>query len=228
MNERVLEVRDLVKSFHQADQSLKIIAGASFFVDKGEFVALVGPSGSGKTTLLQMIGLLDDPDSGVIKIANQEFISRSDEARTMARRTLIGFVYQHHHLLPEFSALENVALPLLVNGVSRAKAINMAQEILAKVDLSNRANHNPSQLSGGQQQRVAIARAMITRPSLLLADEPTGNLDHEMSHKIFDLLKALIKSQNLACIMVTHNMELAGKADRVMTLRDGLVLDNFS
>ncbi len=214
----VLKLIDVKKHFIQADHKIEVIKGVNLEIEKGEFVALIGPSGSGKTTLLQIAGLLDVASSGTVMINKIDASNANDEARTEIRKNNIGFVYQFHHLLPEFSALENVMLPLLIKGCDRFKAKEQALEILKEVGLEDRINHKPSELSGGQQQRVAIARAVVSKPSLILADEPTGNLDSEMAGKIFELLRNLVKNHNIACLMVTHNQELSKKTDRVIEL----------
>lgn len=217
MSEAILELSKITKSFTQGDQKIEVIKNGNLKIKKSELVALVGPSGSGKTTLLQIAGLLDNPSSGEIKI-NGSRIDQDDKVRTNTRKNNIGFIYQFHHLLPEFTTLENVALPLLIQGKSKQESFRQAQEILKEVELSDRQNHKPSQLSGGQQQRTAIARAIVTKPSLILADEPTGNLDFELSRKIFDLFLKLVKSHEIACLIVTHNKELSKKADRVLEI----------
>ena len=219
----VLNLLNVEKNFFQADQKIEVLKGLNLEIKKGELVALIGPSGSGKTTLLQIAGLLDSSTSGQVIINGIDASKSDDKARTEIRKNHIGFVYQFHHLLPEFSAIENVALPLLIQKKSRKEAFALAEKILQEVDLSNRLNHKPAELSGGQQQRVAIARAAVTKPSLILADEPTGNLDSELSEKIFTLLKNLVKSHEIGCLVVTHNMELAKKADRIVGIRDGVI-----
>lgn len=220
----VLKLIDLKKDFSQAEQKISVIKGANLEVKKGEMVALIGPSGSGKTTLLQISGLLDQASSGQVIVSDIDASKANDSARTELRKNHIGFVYQFHHLLPEFSALENVALPLLVQGKSKQEALQKAEEILREIELGDRLNHKPSQLSGGQQQRVAIARAVITKPSLILADEPTGNLDSAISEKIFDVLHKMVKQHQIGCLMVTHNLELAKKCDRMVTIKDGVII----
>jgi lipoprotein-releasing system ATP-binding protein len=219
----VLKLLDIEKNFFQADQKIEVLKGINLEIKKGELVALIGPSGSGKTTLLQIAGLLDNATSGQILIGEIDSSKANDKTRTEIRKNHIGFVYQFHNLLPEFSALENVALPLLIQEKSRKEAFEIAEKILAEVGLSNRLNHKPSELSGGQQQRVALARAVVTKPSLILADEPTGNLDSEFAGKIFELLQNLVKTYQIGCLVVTHNMELAKKADRVVSIKDGIV-----
>ena len=204
MSETILELSNIKKFFTQGEQKIEVIKNGNLIIKKSELVALIGPSGSGKTTLLQISGLLDNPNSGNIKINNTK-IGQDDKVRTQVRKNNIGFIYQFHHLLPEFTTLENVALPLLIQGKSREEAFKLARQTLEEVELGDRADHKPSQLSGGQQQRTAIARAIVTRPSLILADEPTGNLDFELSTKIFDLFLKLVKSHEIACLIVTHN-----------------------
>ncbi len=220
---KALELSDIKKSFQHDGLTTEVIRGVSISVNKGELVALVGPSGSGKTTLLQIAGLLDVADSGVITIGSTDVSLTNDKIRTAFRRNNVGFVYQSHHLLPEFSALENVAMPLFVMGVKKSEALTKAEKILGEVDLSNHLHHRPSQLSGGQQQRVAIARAVVAKPSLILADEPTGNLDSELSQKIFHLLRSLVKDNQIGCLVVTHNLELAKMSDRIIEIRDGII-----
>lgn len=222
----VLKLVNVIKYFSQADQKIEVIKGANLEVKKGELVALIGPSGSGKTTLLQIAGLLDVASSGQILINNIDASKADDKTRTEIRKHHIGFVYQFHHLLPEFSALENVAMPLLIQGKSKEVAFAAATKILAEVGLADRLNHKPAELSGGQQQRVALARAVVTKPSLILADEPTGNLDSEFAEKIFTLLQSLVKNYEIGCLVVTHNLELTKKADRVVAIRDGII--NFN
>lgn len=217
MSETILELSNIKKFFTQGEQKIDVIKNGNLTIKKSELVALVGPSGSGKTTLLQIAGLLDNPNAGEIKI-NNITVQKDDKIRTDIRKNNIGFIYQFHHLLPEFSALENVALPLLIQGKSKEEAYKEATKILEEVELRDRLNHKPSALSGGQQQRTAIARAIVTKPSLILADEPTGNLDFELSNKIFDLFLKLVKSHNIACLIVTHNKELSKKADRVLEI----------
>jgi lipoprotein-releasing system ATP-binding protein len=219
----VLKLLNIEKNFFQADQKIEVLKGINLEIKKGELVALIGPSGSGKTTLLQIAGLLDSATSGQILIGGIDSSNANDKTRTEIRKNHVGFVYQFHHLLPEFSALENVALPLLIQEKSHKEAFEIAEKILAEVGLSNRLNHKPSELSGGQQQRVALARAVVTKPSLILADEPTGNLDSEFAGKIFELLQNLVKTYQIGCLVVTHNMELAKKADRVVSIKDGVV-----
>ncbi len=220
---KALEIVNLNKIFLQAGQSIQALENISLTVNRGEIVSLVGPSGSGKTTLLQIAGLLDDASSGEVFI-NQINVSKSnDKIKTKIRRENIGFIFQFHHLLPEFSALENVAMPLLIRGFSYKEATKQAKNILDEVDLSNRINHKTYELSGGQQQRVAIARAIICKPSLILADEPTGNLDSELSVKIFHLLQNLTTSYNIGCLLVTHNEIIANQCNRILKIKDGKI-----
>ena len=224
MTKAVLTLNNITKKFLQADREIEAIKNLSLEIKKGELIALIGPSGSGKTTLLQIAGLLDNPSSGQIFINAIDASKADDKMRTEIRKNNIGFVYQFHHLLPEFSALENVALPLLIQGKNKKDALVEAEKVLAEVELSDRLHHKPAQLSGGQQQRVALARAIITKPSLILADEPTGNLDSELSAKIFTLLQSLVKNYEIACLVVTHNIELAKKTDKILSIKDGALL----
>jgi len=224
MDAPVLVLRGVRRSFAQGEDRLEVLRGCSLAVNPGEKVALIGPSGSGKSTLLHIAGLLEQPNSGTIGIAGQEASGLDDAARTALRRRTIGFVYQFHHLLPEFSARENVMLPQMIAGASRAEAARRADELLDLVGLAARSGHRPAQLSGGEQQRVAIARALANRPALLIADEPTGNLDPQTAERVFEVLRELARSQNLALLMATHNHELAGRMDRVCELREGLVI----
>ena len=217
----ILELSNVTKSFSQAGQKIEIIKNADFSIKSSEFLSLIGPSGSGKTTLLQICGMLDNPTSGTVIINGKNMAKANDEKRTKIRKMNIGFIYQFHHLLPEFSALENVALPLLIQDVKKVEAYQKASEILSEVGLDDRLDFKPSQLSGGQQQRVAIARAIVAKPKLILADEPTGNLDYELSEKIFDLLKDLTKKHQIACLIVTHNLELAKKTDKILRIKNG-------
>jgi lipoprotein-releasing system ATP-binding protein len=198
-----------------------VLRQVSLAVAPGEIVALIGPSGAGKSTLLQISGLLEPPTSGEILIKGEPAGRLSDARRTELRRTAIGFVYQYHHLLPEFSAAENVILPQMIAGLSRRKARGRALELLAMVGLSQRAEHRPAQLSGGEQQRVAIARALANGPALLLADEPTGNLDHTTADGVFSMLVKLVRAVGLGALVATHNLALADQMDRILALDDG-------
>jgi lipoprotein-releasing system ATP-binding protein len=220
----VLELDNINKTFKQGKKSLEIIKDSFLKIKKGEIVSLVGPSGSGKTTLLQIAGLLDTPTSGEVIINGKNFKhSTKDSVRTMARKYEIGFVYQFHHLLPEFTALENVMLPLLIKGYSKKEAKEISENILSEVNLEHRITHRPSALSGGEQQRVAIARAIVGKPSIILADEPTGNLDPKTSGIVFELLLSTIKKHNLSSLIVTHEHNLAKITDRIVTIKDGIL-----
>ncbi|MBF0393619.1 MAG: ABC transporter ATP-binding protein [Alphaproteobacteria bacterium] len=215
----------VTRGFVQGGERLEVLTGASLTVRSGEIVALVGPSGAGKSTLLHIAGLLERPDGGAVQIGGEDAGNLSDDHRTRLRREHLGFVYQYHHLLPEFSALENVAVPQMIAGVPRAKANERALDLLTRLGLAPRATHRPAQLSGGEQQRVAIARALANRPRLLLADEPTGNLDPHTSEKVFDELLRLVRDEGLAALIATHNPELARRMDRMVTLRDGTLVE---
>jgi len=223
MSNPALVLTDVTKTFQQGENRLEILRGCSFAIHPGELVALVGPSGSGKSTLLHIAGLLEQPSSGTVTIGGADASKANDALRTKLRRQSIGYVYQMHHLLPEFSARENIILPQMIAGVSQSVAGKRADELLALVGLAARAQHRPAQLSGGEQQRVAIARALANKPQLLIADEPTGNLDPDTAAHVFTMLQELVRGQNLALLMATHNMELAAKMNRVIKLQNGLV-----
>lgn len=224
MNDPVLRLDGLAKGYLQGTPgAVEVLRGVDLALTAGETVALVAPSGAGKSTLLHIAGLLDTPDVGRVEIAGQDMAGRSDRARTAVRRRDVGFIYQFHHLLPEFSAAENVILPQLANGAGRRAAAARAADLLARVGLSARADHRPAELSGGEQQRVAFCRAMANGPKLLLADEPTGNLDPETSDRVFEVLMTLVAETGLAALIATHNMELASRMDRVVRLEAGLV-----
>jgi len=226
MTREILQLNNIVKKFGQHPQEVIALDDVSLKIYSGEIVSLVGPSGSGKTTLLQITGLLDSANSGSIFINNIDASKANDDSRTNIRRDNIGFIYQFHHLLMEFSALENVAMPLLVRGEKKSHAIEEARKILQVVGLENRINHKPSELSGGQQQRVAIARAIVGKPSLILADEPTGNLDPDVADGIFKLFQEINK-QGTAILMATHNHELLRKYPyRVLKCEKGRLLDS--
>ncbi|MFT6332147.1 MAG: lipoprotein-releasing system ATP-binding protein [Lentimonas sp.] len=218
-----LILNNINKSFSSGKQKIYVIKNVNFTIKKGEAIALVGPSGAGKTTLLQIAGLLDSPDSGQILINNIDASKADDLTRTNLRKDHIGFIYQSHNLLPEFSALENVAMPLLIQGKNKEEAKKLAQDILTKVGLQDRLDHLPSQLSGGQQQRTSVARAIVTKPSILLADEPTGNLDSENAKNVFDLIIKLVEEYQISALIVTHNLELAKKLDRQILIKDGKI-----
>lgn len=217
----MLSILNISHAYKQGDKTLTILNGCSLNVNAGQIVALVGNSGAGKTTLLQLIGLLEQPQGGDIEIQGKSTRSLNDEARTCLRRHTYGFVYQFHHLLPEFSALENVVLPQLIAGVDKQTAKNTAVELLDNLGLGHRLEHRPKQLSGGEQQRVAIARALANKPKILLADEPTGNLDPTTAAEVFSLLVKLVKDQKIAAIIATHNHTLANSMDRFVELKNG-------
>jgi lipoprotein-releasing system ATP-binding protein len=218
MSNAALELRSISKTFIQGGNRLDVLRDCSITILPGELTALVGPSGSGKSTLLHIAGLLEQPSSGDVWVGGVDASKADDVARTRLRRQYIGYVYQMHHLLPEFSARENIVLPQMIAGVAQAAAIERADELLGLVGLAARLHHRPAQLSGGEQQRVAIARALANKPRLLIADEPTGNLDPATAGHVFTMLKELARGQNLALLMATHNMELAVKMDRVIDL----------
>jgi lipoprotein-releasing system ATP-binding protein len=213
------------RRYRQGDATLEILRGAELALWPGESVALVAPSGAGKSTLLHIAGLLEHPDAGEVYVDGVATSQMSDSQRTAVRRTEIGFVYQFHHLMPEFSAVENVMLPQMIRGLSRAEAHLRADELLTYLGLKARLDHRPAELSGGEQQRVAIARAVANAPSVLLADEPTGNLDPRTAAHVFGALDQLVRASGLAALVATHNMELAQKMDRRVTIQDGTVVE---
>jgi lipoprotein-releasing system ATP-binding protein len=222
----VLRLERVAKTYNPGTPAaITVLDGASLTLAAGEVVALVAPSGAGKSTLLHVAGLLDAPTAGTVRLLGRPVESASDRERTGLRRDAIGFVYQFHHLLPEFSALENVALPQRAAGTPRAAAADRARDLLASVGLGHRLEHRPAELSGGEQQRVAVARALANAPKLLLADEPTGNLDPETSALVFDMLLGLVRSTGLAALIATHNPELAARMDRTLRLEQGRILD---
>ena len=204
---------------------MEILRGADLAVSAGELVALVAPSGTGKSTLLHVAGLLEKPDAGEVLVGGEPTSNMDDAERTRLRRTEIGFVYQFHHLLPEFSALENVVMPQLIRGLAKREARARARELLEFLGLGGRLDHRPAELSGGEQQRVAIARAVANAPRLLLADEPTGNLDPHTAGHVFTTLVAIVRASGLAALIATHNMDLAARMDRRVTIRDGLIAE---
>ena len=221
MNEPVLQTRKLTRSFVQGDATIEVLRGVDLEVQQGEIVALLGPSGSGKSTLLQAVGLLEGGFEGSIRLGGREAADLDDERRTELRRTFLGFVYQFHHLLPEFDARENVIIPQLVRGADHDEARSRSEQLLGALGLSERLDHRPSKLSGGEQQRVAVARALANRPPLVLADEPTGNLDEATADRVFAEFQALVREEGTAALVATHNERLAGKMDRVVRLHDG-------
>jgi len=213
------------RHYRQGDEVLDILKGAELAIWRGQSVALVAPSGAGKSTLLHIAGLLEHPDAGNVYIEGVPTAGLSDAERTQIRRTEVGFVYQSHHLLPEFSAIENVMLPQMIRGLSKSEARKRATELLGYLGLSDRLVHRPAELSGGEQQRVAIARAVANAPRILLADEPTGNLDLHTAEHVFGALTQLVQASGLATIVATHNMDLAARMDRRVTIREGLVVE---
>ena len=220
----VLTITGITKSYNVGKpNAVTVLQGADLNVAKGEVVALVAPSGAGKSTLLHIAGLLDTPDLGNVSINGTDMTKLSDRKRTAVRRSEVGFIYQFHHLLPEFSALENIVLPQLANGVSAANAKARAMDLLERVGVQHRAEHRPAALSGGEQQRVAFCRSLANEPSLLLADEPTGNLDSETSDRVFDALMDLVRSTGLSAVIATHNLELAARMDRMVRMDKGVL-----
>ena len=221
MSEPVLQTRDLKRSFTQADVTIEVLRGVDLAVQPGEIVALLGPSGSGKSTLLQAVGLLEGGFQGSIRLNGEEAAELDDDGRTRLRRELLGFVYQFHHLLPEFNAVENVVLPQLVRGADSPEARERARQLLGALGLSERLDHRPSKLSGGEQQRVAVARALANKPPLVLADEPTGNLDEHTADAVLSEFLNLVRGEGSAALVATHNERLAAKMDRVVRLHEG-------
>jgi lipoprotein-releasing system ATP-binding protein len=219
-----LELCDVVRTYQQGGTKLPVLRGLSLTIAAGEIVALVGPSGAGKSTLLHLAGLLERPDGGTIYLGGLDCSRMNDTERTAARCSSVGFVYQFHHLLPEFSAVENIALPQMIAGASRRAARARALELLDLVGLRPRAEHRPARLSGGEQQRVAILRALANRPKLLLGDEPTGNLDHHTAAEVTEVLIGLVRHTGLAGLIATHNLDLARRMDRVLSLEEGVVV----
>lgn len=219
----VLSVRDIKKTFIEGGQPLHILRGGGFDLHRGEIIALVGQSGSGKSTLLQCVGLLDKPTSGSILLDGAAVHRMDEDTRTMMRRNKIGFVYQRHNLLSDFTALENVVLPMLAAGVDETTATARAMKLMRAASVAHRASHLPGEMSGGEQQRTAVARALANNPEILLADEPTGSLDPAHATAVFDLLLDLVRKNKMAMLFVTHDMNLAARADRTITIRDGIV-----
>ncbi len=221
-----LALRGVERAYQQGGVPLHILRGVDFELHPGQSVALIAPSGTGKSTLLHIAGLLERPDAGEVVVAGQATATLADPARTAMRRSSIGFVYQFHHLLPEFSAAENIVLPQMIAGLSRREAQRRAVELLDYMGLAKRGTHRPPELSGGEQQRVAIARAVANSPAVLLADEPTGNLDPKTADHVFGVLDTLVRATGLAALVATHNMELASRMDRRITLAEGRIVEH--
>lgn len=221
----VLSLQNVVRTYQTGPTSVEVLKGVNLDLHRGGLVGLVGPSGSGKSTLLHTAGLLEKPDEGLVLLDGQNVHELNDRQRTLLRRTRLGFVYQFHHLLPEFSAIDNVATPLYLSGVSKKDARERAEELLVRMGLSHRMTHQPMEMSGGEQQRVAIARALANRPSVLIADEPTGNLDTKTTEAVFAQLIEVGRNEGLAMLIATHNLALTQYMDRVVTLEDGKLTD---
>lgn len=224
MNEPVLAVRDLKRSFTQGDVTIHVLRGVNLSIQPGEIVALLGPSGAGKSTLLQAVGLLEGGFEGSIRISGKEAAQLDGDGRTAVRRDALGFVYQFHHLLPDFDARENVVLPQMIRGATRDDADARADELLGRLGLADRLTHRPSKLSGGEQQRVAVARALANRPPLVLADEPTGNLDEVTAERVFAAFLELVRAEGSAALVATHNERLAARMDRIVRLKEGVLV----
>jgi len=227
MSDEVLILRGIIRTFQQGRTNLEVLRGVDLRVQAGEVVGLMGPSGAGKSTLLHVAGLLEPSDGGDVAVCGEPCTNMDDDGRTRLRRDVIGFVYQYHHLLPEFSALENILVPQIIAGKSRAEARSRALELLQWLGLLERSDHRPARLSGGEQQRVAIGRALANTPKLLLADEPTGNLDPHTADDVFSLMLKLARESNLAALVATHNPILAAKMDRVIRLEDGHLVEDM-
>jgi len=223
MNDKLLETKSLSKHFSEGELRVDVLKGIDFSINKNENVAIIGASGSGKSTLLHLLGGLDIPDKGDVFINGKSMSDLNDEQRGEMRNQHLGFIYQFHHLLPEFSALENVAMPLFIRRDDPKEALNKAAALLEKVGLSHRVEHRPGELSGGERQRAAIARALVTEPACILADEPTGNLDEKTADQVFDLILELNQSLGTSLIMVTHNLELSKRVDRIVELKEGML-----
>ncbi len=225
MSQPALALEAVERAYQQGGAALRILRGVTFAIQPGQSVALIAPSGTGKSTLLHVAGLLEKPDGGEVYVGGIATSKLADAARTALRRSEIGFVYQFHHLLPEFSALENIAMPQMIAGLSKSEARRRAKELLDYLGLAERSHHRPPELSGGEQQRVAIARAVANSPGVLLADEPTGNLDPKTADHVFGALNTLVKATGLAALVATHNMDLAARMDRRVTLLDGAIVE---
>ena len=223
-NGPALRITGLNRTFHQGGRELKVLRDLEMTVDRGEAVALIGPSGSGKSTLLHAAGLLEQPDDGEIEIVGQRCSTMGDAQRTVIRRKQLGFVYQFHHLLPEFTALENVMMPMRLMRTPKSQSLSRAAKLLGEMGLADRIGHVPAQLSGGEQQRVAIARALANQPVLLLADEPTGNLDQETAELVFEELLSAVRDRGLSMLVATHDVMIADRLDRVVRIQDGHVV----
>ena len=221
----IIQIKNLTKIFGDGVE-IKALDGINLDIERGEFLAIIGPSGSGKSTLLNQIGILDTPTSGTILLDGVDVTEMSDKQRSKTRNKQLGFIFQYHHLLPDFNALENVMMPLLISGVKSSKAREIARRVLDEVGLGDRMDHRPNQLSGGQNQRVAIARALVNKPSIVIGDEPTGNLDSKASENIYELLRKLNREHNQTFILVTHDERMAAKTDRIIRLVDGRVAEN--
>jgi lipoprotein-releasing system ATP-binding protein len=226
MSEPLLVLRDVHRHYGTGDTMVRVLEAANLSLNGGELVALVAPSGAGKSTLLHLSGLLESPQSGEVEIMGVKTSKLGDRGRTQLRRSTVGYVYQFHHLLPEFTALENVSMPQMIAGKSPAEAAERSMALLDLLGIAARASHRPAELSGGEQQRVAIARAAANHPKVILADEPTGNLDPETSNLVFEALRQLIQTEGAAALIATHNHDLARRADRIVTLKGGLVVDH--
>ncbi len=225
MNNTLLECQNIKKTFHDGSIDTEVLKGVGFAIEKGELVSIIGTSGSGKSTLLHILGALDDATKGSVSFLGKDLLTLSSNQQAKLRNKHLGFVYQFHHLLSDFTALENVAMPLLIGGQTVASAKQEAQHMLDRVGLSHRVKHRPAELSGGERQRVAIARALVNKPALVLADEPTGNLDHNTALSIYELMRTLNREYGTAFLVVTHDNELASKMDRKMHMQDGLLID---
>ena len=220
-----LQLIDIQRTYHQAGEPLPVLRGASLTLEAGEIVALVGPSGAGKSTLLHVAGLLERPDGGQVRLEGRDCGRMGDGERTAMRRNSIGFVYQFHHLLPEFTAVENVMLPQMIAGLSKRESRERAMELLSMEGLAKRASHRPAKLSGGEQQRVAIVRALANAPRVLIGDEPTGNLDQHTADDVMNALVAIVRNVGLGALIATHNLDLARRMDRIVTLEDGVLVE---